>query len=83
MFSMQLKSSNLKSATYDAESKALTVHFRNGNAYRYENVPPKVFQELGLAPSAGKYFHANIRSAYPAVNMNEEFDSGGNFSGQG
>lgn len=56
-------STHLQSVGYDASSRILTVEFRNGSIYEYENVPPEVHAELMTADSHGKYFHRHIRSA--------------------
>jgi hypothetical protein len=39
----------------------LEVEFKNGGVYRYRDVEPSLFYGLTSAPSAGKYFHQNIR----------------------
>jgi hypothetical protein len=62
-----LSSSNLASYAYDEASQELTIAFTNGNRYLYAGVPSTVVDGLVAAPSAGKYFHANIRSSYRAT----------------
>ena len=55
-------STNLQSVGYDEDSRTLTIEFRNGSIYEYENVPPEVHAELMNADSHGKYFHRHIRN---------------------
>ncbi len=56
-------STNLQSVGYDVSSRILTIEFRNGSVYEYEDVPPEVHAELMNADSHGKYFHRHIRGA--------------------
>lgn len=56
-----LKSSNLKSAAYDAESKTLTIEFNSGQKFNYAGVPEKHHTGLFEAKSPGSYFHQHIR----------------------
>lgn len=56
-------STNLQSVGYDASSRVLTIEFRNGSTYEYEDVPPEVHAELMKAKSHGKYFQSHIRNA--------------------
>lgn len=57
-------SSNIAGAGYDAETRVLTVRFHSGLAYQYENVPENIYDELVSAPSAGRYFNANIKNQF-------------------
>lgn len=59
-----LKSSNLESAGYDAETRALEVKFKHGGTYRYENVAPEHWANLQAADSPGGYLHKHIKSAH-------------------
>jgi len=59
-----INSSNLKIASYDTESKTLTVTFNNGSIYEYYEVPWEIFTKLRTSESQGKYFTANIKEKY-------------------
>jgi hypothetical protein len=61
---VDVKSSNLKSASYDTESKILTVAFNNGSIYEYYDVPWTIFTKLRMSESQGKYFNTNISRSY-------------------
>ena len=51
----EIKSSNIKSAEYDTETKDLVVEFNNGAKYKYDGVPHQVYTKLRLAESQGKF----------------------------
>ena len=57
-------SSNLASVAYDRREGLLEVDFNSGYTYQYQGVPPGVVRGLLRAPSAGKYFHRNVRYSY-------------------
>jgi hypothetical protein len=57
-------SSNLMSATYDPDVENLEVQFNDGSAYTYFSVPASIYRGLSLAPSAGSYFHRQIKGRY-------------------
>ncbi len=57
-------SSNLKSSTYDSETKEFIVEFKKGGKYSYSNVPIQTIVELRRAPSKGTYFNKNIANIY-------------------
>lgn len=64
IISVEIKSTNLKSATYDTESQDLTVTFNNGSIYVYNKVPWEVFTKFRLSESQGKFFNTNIARSY-------------------
>ena len=55
---------NIKSIEYDPFMKSLSVVFKNGQKYDFVDVEQKVFYEMKEAPSAGRYFHTNIKNKY-------------------
>lgn len=57
-------SSHLHSASYDEAKRTLTVKFRKGGTYRYEDFGPAAYRDLIEAPSAGKHFHQRIKGQY-------------------
>ncbi len=64
MAMVPVKSSNIKAVGYDADTRMLTVEFGSGAQHTYADVPPETHQALMDAESVGKFFHANIRSAF-------------------
>lgn len=59
--SYNLKSSNLKSMTYDPKAQELHVTFHNGSTYKYVGVAPKIAWALRRNKSAGKTFNRRVR----------------------
>jgi hypothetical protein len=61
-------SSNIESAGYSADTETLVVQFKGGKKYKYPNVQRGLWEEFSATfdgtngKSAGKFFHANIRS---------------------
>jgi hypothetical protein len=47
------------------EDEVMEVHFNNGGAYRYFNVPPEVCRDFLRADSKGSFFNQEIRGGYP------------------
>ncbi len=59
------RSSNVKQVTFDAG--VLTIEFRTGGIYRYENVPDAVFKEVETGKdkiSVGRWFLSKIKGKY-------------------
>jgi len=65
-------SSHFHSVSYDAEKRTLTVKFRKGGTYRYEDFGPAAYTDLLEAPSAGKHFHQRIKGQYQSFREAEE-----------
>ena len=64
-----VSSSSLTSVGYDGGAsppRFLEIEFRHGGAYRYQEVPRAVFEELMRSPSKGRYFNERIRDRYTA-----------------
>ena len=61
-----VESSNLAAVGYVEDERVLYVTFRNGNEYRYFDVPPEKYAGIFEAPSAGAYFHSEIRPHHRA-----------------
>jgi hypothetical protein len=59
-----LSSSNLAGGSYDEATLDLTINFQNGTAYVYRGVQPETVQGLIRAPSAGEFFHRQIKGRY-------------------
>jgi KTSC domain len=60
MIEVQIKSSSLKSASYDCLNGAMLVTFTNGTVYKYYEVPLDLFTKFRLANSQGQYFNKHI-----------------------
>ena len=64
MIYTSIKSTSLKSASYDTLSENLRVMFNNGTSYEYKKVPSQTFTKFRLAKSQGKFFNENISKKY-------------------
>lgn len=60
---IELNSSMIKQASYDAMTGILTL-VMNGGTYRYLDVPQDIYDGLLTAESAGKYFAQNIKGKF-------------------
>lgn len=64
-FTLELPpSSTIQTATYWPSRQYLTVSFKSGSTYSYDDVPFKVMVAWKLAPSAGSFFYYNIRTTF-------------------
>lgn len=59
-----LNSSSLQSASYDTDSRVLTIVFNGGRPYTYDDVPEGVYDRLVTSASPGSFFHSNIKNVY-------------------
>jgi hypothetical protein len=59
-----LRSSNLRSVSYDATTSTLTIEFNSGRVYAYDAVPQTIYAGLLLAASAGRYHHQWIKDRF-------------------
>lgn len=60
-----VKSSNIASVGYDAETRTLEVEFVNGSVHEYNGVEEWVHEELLRAYSVGRHFAQHVRNIYP------------------
>ncbi len=61
---VEINSSNLKKASYNTESKLLTVTFNNGSIYEYYEFPWDKFTKFRMSESQGKFLNTNINGKY-------------------
>lgn len=59
-----LNSSLIRRVVFDDEAETLQVSFRSGLRYIYEGVPRAIYDALGKAGSAGRFFNAQIKGRY-------------------
>lgn len=62
MIEQRVESSNIDLAGH--EGTTLYLQFKSGIAYSYTGVPFSIYKELVSAPSAGQFFHRNIRGKF-------------------
>lgn len=58
------RSSIIQRIVFDDEAETLRVSFRSGLRYIYEGVPRAVYEALGKAASAGRYFNEHVKGRY-------------------
>ncbi|MFJ1937951.1 KTSC domain-containing protein [Kitasatospora sp. NPDC088160] len=63
MHLIPVQSSNLAAVGYEPSEGVLEVHFKNGTAYQYLDVPALVHQGLMLASSKGGYLDRFVKKA--------------------
>lgn len=61
---VDILSTNIINATYHTEAKILTILFKNGVSYEYEDVSWEIFTKLRMSESQGKYFNEHISKKY-------------------
>ena len=64
MITTTLNSTFLQEATYDSSRRMLTVVFKNGRTYSYQNVDQSIFQGLINADSSSRFFGTQIRGRF-------------------
>lgn len=53
------------------EAKKLTILFRSGEVYVFDDVPQAEYESLLKAESVGQHFHQHIRGKYPTQKLLE------------
>jgi len=59
-----IDSSAIQYINYDRVSQSLFVVFSTDRKYIYLDVPEEIYRAFLAAPSAGKFFNAEIRDRY-------------------
>lgn len=57
----KVNSSNVDEIGYNAETKTLSVRFKNGGLYHYHLVEPEKYEALKNADSIGSHLHKHIK----------------------
>ena len=64
MRARRLNSSLIDRIVFDEEAHTLLVTFRNARRYVYYDVPRAIYDALGKAQSAGRYFNEHVRGRF-------------------
>ncbi len=59
-----MPSTVIRSIRYDLEHRELSVTFQSGRHYRYDAVPPELYEAFKRAFSKGEFFNTHIRGRY-------------------
>ena len=62
-------SSNIEAVGYNDINEELIVQFIGGAQYLYKGVKKATYDSFAIAPSVGKFFHANIKSKFENVKI--------------
>lgn len=65
-------SSQISQMGHDPVTKTMRVLFKNGSAYRYQNVEVELFNQILEAPSQGVAFTANVKKFPEAFPYSKE-----------
>lgn len=57
----KVNSSNVDEIGYNPETKVLSVRFKQGGLYHYNNVEPEKYDALKKADSIGSHLHKHIK----------------------
>jgi hypothetical protein len=60
---VEVQSSNIKSIGYSKPNKSMDIEF-SGGVYRYQNVPPAIFESLMASESKGKFVNENVKGYF-------------------
>ena len=63
-YSYRPASSNIEQVDFDDATDTLTITFTGGDEYDYMNVPVSLYRQMQAAPSAGQFFHRQIKGRY-------------------
>lgn len=61
-----VESSNIEALGYQAPTQTMTVKFKTGAVYHYQNVLPDTYQAILTAESVGSAFNKLVK-AHPSV----------------
>ena len=61
---VEVNSTAISTAQYEYDNYRLTLTFKNGTAYNYNDVPNFVFEGLRTSASKGKFINKHILSSY-------------------
>ena len=64
MRAKSFNSSMIRRVVFDEEASTLLVSFRSGLRYIYAGVPRAIYDALGKAASAGRFFNDEIKGRY-------------------
>jgi hypothetical protein len=59
------KSTAIRSAAYDDETRELTIGLTSGRTYVYREVQDWIYDELLAAKSVGQYYNLRIKDRFP------------------
>ena len=73
MRAKRLHSSMIDRIVFDDEAETLAISFRNSRGYLYLGVPRAIYDALGKARSAGRYFNESIKGRFRCEPVGRRF----------
>lgn len=70
IINVEILSTNISKASYDTQTKVLTITFNNGFIYEYEDVSWELFTKLRMSESQGKFFNEFISKKHTFRKIN-------------
>jgi tRNA A58 N-methylase Trm61 len=64
VITVDIRSSNLKSASFNTEDETLQVTFNNGGIYEYYKFPWENFTKFRMSESQGKFLNTHVNGKY-------------------
>jgi hypothetical protein len=64
---VEFDSEAVKSATYNKESRTLSISYSTGGRYAYSRVPFWMFEQMCRTRSVGRYVNKNIKGAFSST----------------
>ena len=64
MRARSLQSTMIRRVVFDDDAGTLLVVFRSGLRYIYEGVPRAIYDAIGKAASAGRFFNEQVKGRY-------------------
>jgi hypothetical protein len=64
-----MPSTVIRSFDYDSTSRELSIVFRSGRRYIYQDVPAATFEEMKAAFAKGEFFNSRIRDHFNFVRV--------------
>lgn len=68
----EIESSNIVKTIYNLDEKTLITTFKNGNEYKYEDIPHSVYTKFRMAESQGSFFNKEISKKYKYKKLTNE-----------
>jgi hypothetical protein len=62
-------SGTVEAFSYDPATKTQIIHFKSGDIYKYEGVPPEIHDQFVKDASQGSFHYNNIRGRYETTKI--------------
>lgn len=70
VISVDIVSSNIKSASFNTQTSILIITFNYGGIYEYVGVPWELFTKFRMSDSQGSFFNTHIKTKYEHKKLN-------------